>query len=58
MLEKPPEEKDAAVSVMPVVAPTDVRLSVLGERDPETRRSNLTYKGQPEGKVGMNDEQL
>ena len=25
MLEKPPEEKDAAVSVMPVVAPTEVR---------------------------------
>ena len=36
MFEKPPDEKEAAVSVMPVVAPTEVRL-VLGQRCCEVR---------------------
>ena len=51
-MEKPPEEKLAAVSVTPSVAPTEVRLWGLVQ-DTGAVRANNAYKGQPEGKVGM-----
>jgi hypothetical protein len=50
--DKPPDEKDAAVSVIPPVAPTEVTLQNRRYRQME-RFNAATYKGQSDGKVGM-----
>ena len=55
-MEKPPEEKSAAVSSMPCVLPTEVKLKFELVLERLSEMNVIAYKGQPEGNVGMKDD--